>query len=172
MKKQILVLFILAVLPLSAKEYISLDGGHNLRGFGEDRYSLSAMIEYGYNRTWEHMANFDVMAHMPVVKNVQIDARLQYQTANVFTGAVVLRPVFDLPVGQLFAETEILYKAVFRDRTSDFNAALSVGWRFDWTTGTMTGIRRTSTNANPSICCIASKCSAVRRPITGIYPSD
>ena len=78
-------------LPLSAKEYISRDGGHDLRGFGQERYSVSFFAEYGYNRSWEHFGNFDVMAHMPVVKNVQIDARMQYQTVNAFTGAVVLR---------------------------------------------------------------------------------
>jgi len=132
MKKFFLFSVLLLALPLSAKEYISKDGGHNMRGFGVERYSLSLMAEYGYNRTWEHMGNVDVMAHMPVVKNVQIDARLQYQSANVLTGALVLRPTFDLPVGQMFAETEILYKGVLRNRMSDFCAALSVGWRFDY----------------------------------------
>ena len=133
MKNKFLLLLVLAVgMPVMAKEYISIDGGHNLRGFGEERYSLSFATEYVYNRSWEHMANFDIYAHMPVVKNVQIDARIQLQTANVYTGAVVLRPTFDLPVGQLFAETEVLYKAVARNKMSDLCAALSVGWRFDY----------------------------------------
>jgi len=79
---------LLTALPLAAKEYISRDGGHDLRGFGKEKYSVSLMAEYAYNRTWEHMGNIDVMAHMPVVKNVQIDARMQYQTANVWTGQV------------------------------------------------------------------------------------
>lgn len=97
MRKTILFLVVLVTLPIAAKEYISLDGGHNLRGFGEDRYSLSLMAEYGYNRTWGHMGNVDVFAHMPVVKNLQLDARMQYQSANVFTGAVVLRPTMTCP---------------------------------------------------------------------------
>lgn len=142
MKKTLFLLIILMALPLSAKEYISRDGGHDLRGFGQERYSVSFFAEYGYNRSWEHFGNFDVMAHMPVVKNVQIDARMQYQTVNAFTGAVVLRPTFDLPVGQLFAETEILYKAVFRSRMSDFCAALSVGWRFDYVSVQIGGFAR------------------------------
>jgi len=123
---------LLLALPVVAREYISRDGGHNLRGFGEERYSVSLMAEYAYNRTWEHMGNIDVMAHMPVVKNVQIDARLQYQSANVWTGAVVVRPTFDLPVGQMFIETEVLNKWVVRNRMNDFTAALSLGWRFDY----------------------------------------
>ena len=127
---------------MMAKEYISIDGGHNLRGFGEERYSVSFAAEYAYNRTWEHMANVDVMAHMPVVKNVQLDARMQYQSANVFTGAVVLRPTIDLPVGQLFAETELLCKAVMRNRMSDYCAALSVGWRFDYVSVQIGGFAR------------------------------
>ena len=125
-----------------AKEFISTDGGHSLRGFGEEKYSLSLMAEYGYNRTWEHMGNVDLYAHMPVVKNVQIDARMQYCSANVLTGAIVLRPTFDLPVGQLFAETEVLYKAVLRNRMSDMCAALSVGWRFDYVSVQIGGFAR------------------------------
>lgn len=128
--------------PLMAKQYLSLDGGHDLRGFGEEKYSLSLMAEYGYNRTWEHMGNVDVFAHMPVVKNVQIDARVQYCSANVLTGAIVLRPTFDLPVGQLFAETEVLYKGVLCNRMSDFCAALSVGWRFDYVSVQIGGFTR------------------------------
>lgn len=89
-KRTYLFLLLMMAMPMAGKEYISRDGGHNLRGFGEEKYSLSLMAEYAYNRTWEHMGNIDIMAHMPVVKNVQIDARLQYQTANVWTGAVVL----------------------------------------------------------------------------------
>ena len=123
MRKSILLLGLLLSFPLMAKQYLSLDGGHDLRGFGEEKYSLSLMAEYGYNRTWEHMGNVDVFAHMPVVKNVQIDARVQYCSANVLTGVIVLRPTFDLPVGQLFAETEVLYKGVLRNRMSDFCAA-------------------------------------------------
>lgn len=108
MKKRfyIVLLLLTTALGVSAKDYISRDGGHMLRGFGQERYSLSLMAEYGYNRSWEHMGNVDVYAHMPVVQNVQLDARLQYQSANVLTGAVVVRPTFDLPVGQLFLETE------------------------------------------------------------------
>ena len=142
MRKSILLLGLLLSFPLMAKQYLSLDGGHDLRGFGEEKYSLSLMAEYGYNRTWEHMGNVDVFAHMPVVKNVQIDARVQYCSANVLTGAIVLRPTFDLPVGQLFAETEVLYKGVLRNRMSDFCAALSVGWRFDYVSVQIGGFTR------------------------------
>ena len=142
MRKTILFLVLIVTLPMAAKEYISLDGGHDLRGFGEERYSLSLMAEYGYNQTWGHMGNVDIFAHMPVVKNVQMDARMQYQSANVFTGAVVLRPTIDLPVGQLFAETEVMYKGVFRNRMHDFNAALSVGWRFDYVSVQIGGFMR------------------------------
>lgn len=144
MKNRFILLLLLLTtgVALSAKDYTSRDGGHLLRGFGYERYSLSLMAEYGYNRTWEHMGNVDIYAHMPVVKNVQIDARMQYQSANVFTGALVLRPTFDLPVGQLFAETELMYKAVLRNRMSDMCAALSVGWRFDYVSVQIGGFTR------------------------------
>lgn len=138
----LLLILLAATLGVQAKDYVSRDGGHMLRGFGQERYSLSLMAEYGYNRSWEHMGNVDIYAHMPVVKNVQLDARVQYQSANVLTGAVVVRPTFDLPVGQLFLETELLYKAVMRDRMSDMCAAISLGWRFDYVSVQIGGFGR------------------------------
>lgn len=144
MKRRFLLicLFTSLAMLLPAKDYKSRDGGHLLRGFGEERYSLSLMAEYGYNRTWEHMGNVDLYAHMPVVKNVQLDARVQYQSANLLTGALVVRPTFDLPVGQLFLETEVLYKGVLRNRMSDLCAALSLGWRFDYVSVQIGGFAR------------------------------
>lgn len=113
------------------REYTARDG-HSLRGFGEPTYQLSVMGEYAYNRTWEHMGNLDIQALMPINPYFEMQTNLRFSTANVYTGALILRPKFALPVGELFLETEILYNAIARNRQSDFCAALSLGYRMDY----------------------------------------
>ena len=100
-------------------------------GFGERHYSLSAMAEYSYNTTWGHHGNFDVQALMPFNPHFEMEAKLQFSTANVHTMALQFRPKFELPVGEMFLETDVLYRAVARNRIHDFTAALGVGYRMD-----------------------------------------
>lgn len=101
-------------------------------GFGERRYSLMGMAEYSYNRTWGHHGNFDVQALMPINKYFEMEAKLQFSTANVHTGVVQIRPKFELPIGEMFIETDVMFKAVARNRINDFTAALGVGYRMDY----------------------------------------
>ena len=121
MKKGILFLVLLCPLWLFAGN----------PGFGERHYSLSAMAEYSYNNTWGHHGNFDVQALMPFNPHFEMEAKLQFSTANVHTMALQFRPKFELPVGEMFLETEVLYRAVARNRIHDFTAALGVGYRMD-----------------------------------------
>lgn len=102
------------------------------RGYGDGRYMLSVQTEYDYNLTWEHGMGVNVQALCPVNEHFELDARFQAQTANVYTLAAVARPKFALPVGELFVETEVLYKAVARARQNDFCLALSMGYRMDY----------------------------------------
>ena len=106
-------------------------------GFGERKYSLSWMGEYSYNTTWGHHGNFDIQALMPINSHFEMEAKLQFSTANVYTGALQLRPKFELPVGELFIETDVLYKAVARNRIGDITAALGVGYRMDYVSITL-----------------------------------
>lgn len=121
MKKGILFLTLLCPLWLFAGN----------PGFGERHYSLSAMAEYSYNTTWGHHGNFDVQALMPFNPHFEMEAKLQFSTANVHTMALQFRPKFELPVGEMFLETDVLYRAVARNRIHDFTAALGVGYRMD-----------------------------------------
>ncbi len=121
MKKGILFLTLLCPLLLFAGN----------PGFGERHYSLSAMAEYSYNTTWGHHGNFDVQALMPFNPHFEMEAKLQFSTANVHTMALQFRPKFELPVGEMFLETDVLYRAVARNRIHDFTAALGVGYRMD-----------------------------------------
>lgn len=121
MKKGILFLVLLCPLWLFAGN----------PGFGERHYSLSAMAEYSYNTTWGHHGNFDVQALMPFNPHFEMEAKLQFSTANVHTMALQFRPKFELPVGEMFLETDVLYRAVARNRIHDFTAALGVGYRMD-----------------------------------------
>ena len=124
-------------------------------GFGERRYSVTFMPEYSYNTTWGHHGNFDIQALMPLNPYFEMEAKLQFSTANVHTGMLQLRPKFELPVGEIFIETDLMYKAVVRNRVGDIVASIGVGYRMDyvsvtlgshasWMTTTAIGIRRTT----------------------------
>ena len=106
-------------------------------GFGERKYSLSGLVEYSYNKTWGHHANFDIQSLMPINPHFELEARLQFSTANVYSGALQLRPKFELPVGELFLETDVYYRAIARNRIGDITAALGVGYRMDYVSITL-----------------------------------
>ena len=106
-------------------------------GFGPRRYAISGMAEYSYNTAWGHHANLDVKALMPINPYFEMEAKVQLSTANVYTTALQLRPKFELPVGELFIETDLLYRAVSRTRIHDMTAALGVGYRMDYVSVTL-----------------------------------
>ena len=98
----------------------------------EARYSVSGMVEYAYNKSWGHHANIDAQALLPINRNFEMNVNLQASFKNVYTIGVTMRPKFILPVGEMFFDTEVLYKAVVRSNQMDIVAALSLGWRFDY----------------------------------------
>ena len=106
-------------------------------GFGDRKYSVTGMVEYGYNTTWGHHANFDVQGLMPFNPHFEMEAKLQFSTANVYTGAVLLRPKFELSVGELFIETDVMYRAIARNQLGDVTAALALGYRMDYVSVTL-----------------------------------
>ena len=122
MKKHLLLLALLCPVMLMA----------GTPGFGTRKYTVSGMAEYSYNTTWGHHANFDVQGLMPINPHFEMEARLQFSTANVHSGALQLRPKFELPVGELFMETDVYYRAIARNRMSDLTAALALGYRMDY----------------------------------------
>lgn len=106
-------------------------------GFGERKYTVSGMAEYSYNTTWGHYANLDAQALMPINSHFEMEAKLQLSTANVYTGVLQFRPKFELPVGELFIETDVLCRAVTRNRIGDMCFALGVGYRMDYVSVTL-----------------------------------
>lgn len=106
-------------------------------GFGERKYSVSGMAEYSYNTTWGHHGNFDIQGLMPFNPYFEMEAKLQLSTANVYTGTLQMRPKFVLPVGEMFIETDLCYRALARTRISDLTAALGVGYRMDYVSVTL-----------------------------------
>jgi len=106
-------------------------------GFGERKYSLTFMGEYSYNTTWGHHGNFDLKALLPINPHFEMEAKMQASTANVYTGALQIRPKFELPVGELFIETDLMYKGVVRNMTMDFTAAVGLGYRMDYVSITL-----------------------------------
>ena len=106
-------------------------------GFGERRYSVLGMLEYSYNTTWGHHANFDIQGLMPFNPYFEMEARLQFSTANVHALALQFRPKFELPVGEMFLETDVYSRFVSRSQMNDFTAALGVGYRMDYVSVTL-----------------------------------
>ena len=96
------------------------------------RSTVSTMLEYSYNKTWGHFGNVDVQALLPLNRYVEMNINLQASFKNVYSVGVVLRPKVILPYGELFFDTEVLYKAVMRDNQMDLVTALSLGYRFDY----------------------------------------
>ncbi len=122
----------------------------NSPGFGNRRYTVYGMAEYSYNTTWGHHANFDIQGLMPVNPHFEMEARVQFSTANVHTGVLQLRPKFELPVGEMFVETDICFKGVVRNRLSDITAALAVGYRMDYVSITLGVFSRVLDNRDRS----------------------
>ena len=98
----------------------------------ESRYSITAMVEYAYNLSWGHFANIDAQALLPINRHFEMKVNLQASFKNVYTAGVIMRPKFPLPCGELFFDTEVMYKAVLRANQMDLVTALSLGYRFDY----------------------------------------
>lgn len=127
MRKILLILVLVMSVPLMAGN----------PGFGERRYSLTGMAEYSYNRVWLHHGNFDVQALLPFNPHFEMEVKVQASTANVYTGALQFRPKFEVPVGEFFLETDLLVRAVARNRITDYTAAFGVGYRMDFVSFTL-----------------------------------
>lgn len=125
------ILFLLAVLCTTS---ILAQGQEkpDYRGFGDSRFNLSFLPEYGYNRTWGSMANFNLKALLPLNPYFEADARVQLSTANVYTAHLVLRPKFTLPAGELFIDGGLYYRAAVRSNQWNFVGAVSLGYRMDY----------------------------------------
>lgn len=111
-------------------------------GFGDRGYRLTVMGEYSYNKTWGHHGNLDVQALMPFNKYFEMEAKMQLSTANVYSGTVQLRPKFELPVGEMFIETDLRYRAIARNRIGDITASIGVGYRMDYVSVTLGSFTR------------------------------
>lgn len=104
----------------------------SLTVWADERYSLSVLGSYSYNKTWGSFANLDVKAMMPVNKNIELEARVELSTTNVYTMTAVVRPKFALPVGELFADVQLYYRSYVRANQWDYVTALSLGYRMDY----------------------------------------
>ena len=106
-------------------------------GFGTRKYEVTGMVEYNYNKTYRHQANFDIQALMPINQHFEMEAKVQLSTANVYTGALQFRPKFELPAGELFLESNLMYRAIVRNQVADITAAVGVGYRMDYVSVTI-----------------------------------
>lgn len=131
--KHFLLLFFLLFTPsLFGVPASDAQRGDFREGWGGSPYSLEVSAEYAYNRTYAHFANINLRAFMPINTHFEILANIRLSSANVYTGALLVRPKFPLPVGDLFLETDLFYTAFARNRANDFCAAVALGYRMDY----------------------------------------
>lgn len=93
---------------------------------------LRAFGLYGYNYTWEHYGSLDLAARVPLSRYFELDAAAELSTVNVYSFSFNARPLFPVPVGELFLDTRLLYKVVARNRMHDFVGSFSFGYRMDY----------------------------------------
>lgn len=93
---------------------------------------LKTFAEYSYNYTYSHYANLGLWTRVPLNRYFELDAAGQLSTANLYTLSVDMRPLFPLPVGEMYLDTRLLYRAIVRNETHDATASLALGYRMDY----------------------------------------
>lgn len=99
---------------------------------GKAETQLRVYGAYGYNYAWGHYGNLDLAVRSRINPNFELDAAAEASIANVYTLSFNARPVFPVPVGELYLDTRLLYKAVVRDRMHDAAASFGLGYRMDY----------------------------------------
>lgn len=128
MRKKVLLFFLtFSVLAFTINAEDNT-GAENISGF---KPRLNGFIEYGYNYTWRSYCNIEASANLPFNPYFDMDAVLHYSTADLYTLGADLRPKFPLPVGELYLETKMIYRAITRNQMQNLSAALSLGYRHD-----------------------------------------
>ncbi len=100
--------------------------------YAAQRYSLAVYADYGYNYTWENYGGASVIATMPINPHFELVAGVQALSSNVHTASVDIRPVFPLPVGDLYLSTRAVYTAAVRNTMQDIAASVGIGYRMDY----------------------------------------
>lgn len=98
-----------------------------------DRYSVSLLGMYGYNHTWKSYGGFDLKGHIPVNRHFEMDAAFEYNSGSVCALTAVARPMFQLPVGEMFLDGALHCRFfVSPYDLAWFSMAASVGYRMDY----------------------------------------
>lgn len=116
MRKLLILCLLLSTMLLSATE----------------RYSLSALGVYGYSTPWLHHGGAALCAELPINEHFEMDVRGEALSSDVYTVGTSMRPKFPLPVGDMYIDASVLYRAIHRNRIHDVNYALSLGYRMDY----------------------------------------
>lgn len=97
------------------------------------RYSISLLGMYGYNHTWSHYGGFDLKGHIPICRFFEADAAFEYNSGGVCALTAVARPMFPLPVGELFLDGAIHSRFFLSPYDMAWlTMAASIGYRMDY----------------------------------------
>lgn len=98
-----------------------------------NRYSVSLLGMYGYNHTWSHYGGFDLKGHIPISRYFEADAAFEYNSGGVCALTAVARPMFPLPVGELFLDGAIHSRFFLSPYDMAWlTMAASIGYRMDY----------------------------------------
>lgn len=95
-------------------------------------YSVMMLGEYGYNTTWGHFGGGEVRADLPFNDYFELDVAGEGLSSRVYTFSATARPKFPMPVGEMFLDGTLLFKAIPRNRMANYVMAASVGYRMDY----------------------------------------
>lgn len=132
MKKLFTVLFSTFVLSGTASAYVRdtfpdiVPAAHS---------TVEFKTEYGFNDVWDHHANFDLGATIPIHKHFDLIAGAQFSTANVYTLNVELDSKFLLQKKhhrEMYFKSRFMPRFVVRSEAVEFNLALGLGYRQDY----------------------------------------
>ncbi len=99
---------------------------------GQARYSVSAVAEYQYNKTYGSQGAFGLLADIPVNEHFDLQPAFQTSTAKYYTAALQARALFPLPAGQIYLKNRIIFKDVARSNMYDACFGLSLGYDWDY----------------------------------------
>lgn len=100
--------------------------------YARDTYSVSLMGGYRYSKTMGHTGEAAVLCTLPVHRNVELQGGVLLSGYNQYAVALDVRPKLPLPVGELFWDVDLRYRALAYAHQHDLVGAVAMGYRMDY----------------------------------------
>lgn len=94
-------------------------------------FNIGASAVAGYNHAWGAFAGSQLYGDMTIGNHLEVGARFEGLSSNVFSAALKVSPKINLPAGCIYLSTDLLYRNFFRSRTMDVVGAGVIGWKME-----------------------------------------